>query len=64
MKRIPQAIYHTPAEIEEDIRQREIEAMRIPPDSDEHREIMQEIAKLRIYADAKRWINGPAKRSA
>lgn len=65
MKRIaPRAIYQTPAEIEENIRQREIDAMRIPPDSDEHRNIMQQIAKLRIYAEAKRWLAGPVKQQA
>jgi hypothetical protein len=57
MKRIPRAIYRTPAEIEERIRQRMDEALFFSPTSDEHRAIMQEIARLRIYADAKRWLN-------
>jgi hypothetical protein len=30
--------------------------MLLPPDTDEHRKIMKEIAQLRVYADAKRWI--------
>jgi hypothetical protein len=59
MKRIPEAIYQTVAEIEERIRLREFDAMQIRPDSNEHRAIMQEIAQLRIYADAKRWLAGP-----
>jgi hypothetical protein len=64
MKRIPQAIYQSADEIEADIRQREFDAMRLSPDTDAHREIMKEIAQLRIYADAKRWLAGPAKQQA
>jgi hypothetical protein len=64
MKRIPQAIYQTADEIEERIRQREFAAMQLRPDTDEHREIMKEIARLRIYADAKRWLTGPTRQQA
>lgn len=64
MKRIPQAIYQTVDEIEADIRQRELDAMRLSPDTDAHREIMKEIAQLRIYADAKRWLSGPKRQQA
>jgi len=64
MKRIPKAIYQSPAEIEEEIRQRELEALELPPESDEHRALMKEIAQLRIYADAKRLFAGPAKHQA
>jgi hypothetical protein len=64
MKHFSKTIYRTPAELEARIRQRMDEAMLLPPNTDEHRAIMQEIAKLRIYADAKRWLNGPAKQQA
>jgi hypothetical protein len=64
MKRIPQAIYQTADEIQERIRQREFAAMQFRPDTDEHREIMKEIARLRIYAEAKRWLTGPTRQQA
>ena len=64
MRRIPQAIYQTADQIEEDIRQREVDARRLSPDTDDHREIMKEIAQLRIYADAKRWLSAPTKQRA
>ena len=62
MKRIPRVIYQTPAEIDERIRELESQAMDLRADSAEHRQIMQEIAKLRIYADAKRWLSRAADR--
>lgn len=61
MRRIPIVIYQTPAEIEDRIRELEIQALDLHVESAEHRQIMQDIAKLRIYADAKRWLTGPAK---
>jgi hypothetical protein len=64
MKRIPQATYRTPAEIEQHIRQREDEAMRLQPATDEHRAIMKEIAQLRVYAEVKRLFGGPARQQA
>jgi hypothetical protein len=64
MKRIQTFIYQTPDEIEERIRQREADALQLRPDTDEHRKIMQEIARLRIYADTKRWLAGPSKQHA
>jgi hypothetical protein len=60
MRRIPKAIYQTPAELEARIRQRMDEALLLSPASEAHREIMKEIAQLRIYADAKRWLGGPS----
>ena len=57
MKPIPRASYQTPAEIDERVRKLESKANRLGPDSEEHRNLMKEIAKLRIYADAKRWFN-------
>ena len=64
MKRIPQAIYQSADQLDARIRQLEFEAMQLRPNSEEHREIMKEIAQLRIYADAKRWLAGPSKRHA
>ena len=59
MKRIPKAIYQTADEIEARIREREDDALFLSPESDEHRAIMKEIAQLRVYAEAKRWISSP-----
>jgi hypothetical protein len=64
MKRVPKAIYMTAGELEQRIRERESDALRLPPNTIEHREIMQEIARLRIYAEAKRWLAGPTKQQA
>ena len=58
MKRIRKAIYQTAEQIELRIRERETEAIDVPPNTDEHRAIMKEIAQLRIYAEAKRWLAG------
>jgi hypothetical protein len=59
MKRIAKAIYMTPSELETRILTRSAEAHKLPPDSEARQEIMKEIAKLRMYADAKRWIESP-----
>ena len=59
MKRIPKAIYLTADEIEAKIRDREDDALLLSPESVEHRAIMKEIAQLRVYAEAKRWITSP-----
>jgi hypothetical protein len=61
MRKIPKAIYQTPAEIEERIRKLEADTMSLRADTDEHRQVMQDISKLRIYADAKRWLASPTK---
>jgi hypothetical protein len=64
MKRIPKVIYQTAEEIEARIRELENSALHLRPDQAEHRAIMQEIGKLRIYADAKRWLAGPERKRA
>jgi len=64
MKRVPKAVYLTADQIEERIRGLETSALQLRADQNEHREIMQEIAKLRIYADAKRWIDSPGLKTA
>jgi hypothetical protein len=64
VRKVPSAIYQTPDELEARIRERMDDAMLLPPNTDEHRKIMKEIAQLRVYADAKRWIEGPRLKSA
>jgi hypothetical protein len=64
MRKVPKTIYQTPADIEERIRRLEADSMNLRADTDEHRHVMQEISKLRIYADAKRWLAGPTKQQA
>ena len=65
MRRIPRIIYESADEIEERIRQRELDSMQVSPNSKEHRSIMRELAMLRMHADAKRWLwGGPAQRRA
>jgi hypothetical protein len=58
MKRIPKIIYQTADEIDVRVRERENEAAKLPP-GDDRQSIMKEIAQLRMYADAKRWIESP-----
>jgi hypothetical protein len=58
MRKIPQAIYLSADEIEQLARDREAEADALP-DGDERQAILKEIAQLRMYADAKRWIESP-----
>jgi hypothetical protein len=62
MRRIPKATYQTPEHIEARIAERMNDALSFPPDSAEHRALMQEISKLKIYAEAKRWIARPASK--
>jgi hypothetical protein len=54
VRKIPRAIYQTPAELDARIRRRTDDAMLHLPETEEHRAIMKEIAQLRMYADAKR----------
>lgn len=63
MKRVPKAIYQTAAEIEARIASLETNALLLSPESAEHRAIMKEIAQLRIYAEAKRWMVAPILKS-
>ena len=44
-------------------RERMDDAMLLPPETEEHRRIMKEIARLRVYADAKRWLAGSTKQN-
>ena len=58
MRKIPQAIYLSADEIEQLVREREADADALP-DGPERQAILKEIAQLRMYADAKRWIKSP-----
>ena len=58
MRRIPQAIYMTPDELDQRILELTVEAHHLE-DSEEREAILKEIAQLRMYADAKRWIQSP-----
>jgi hypothetical protein len=64
MKRIPRIIYQTADEIDARVQQLEFDALDFQPDTNEHRRIMREIAKLRVYADVKRWLSASAKQHA
>jgi hypothetical protein len=58
MRKPPQAIYLSPDEIEERIRDLQADADALP-DGSERQDILKQIAQLRMYADAKRWIESP-----
>jgi hypothetical protein len=58
MRKIPQAIYMSAAEIEQLIARRKADADELA-DGTERQTILKEIAQLRIYAEAKRWIESP-----
>lgn len=57
MKR-SQAIYQTPDEIDARVADLEADADAMP-DGPERQAILKEIAQLRMYAEAKRWIESP-----
>jgi hypothetical protein len=56
MRAIPKATYQTPEQIADRIKERELEAALSPPGPARQ---SVEIAKLRAYADVKRWIESP-----
>jgi hypothetical protein len=58
MRRNPQAIYLSADEIEQLVKEREADAHALP-DGAERQTILKEVAQLRMYADAKRWIDSP-----
>ena len=58
MRKMPQAIYLSADEIEQLVREREADADDLP-DGPERQAILKEIAQLRMYAEAKRWIESP-----
>lgn len=58
MRRIPKAIYQTIEELDRRIASREAEAALLDPGL-ARQSVMKDIAQLRMYADAKRWIESP-----
>jgi hypothetical protein len=62
MRKTPQAIYLSADEIEQLAQERQEDADALP-DGPERQTILKEIAQLRMYADAKRWIASPGLKS-
>jgi hypothetical protein len=58
MRKIQRAIYLSADEIEQQIRDLRADADDLP-DGPERQAILKEIAQLRMYAEAKRWIESP-----
>ena len=58
MRKIQKAIYLSADEIEQQIGDLRADADALP-DGPERQDILKEIAQLRMYADAKRWIESP-----
>ena len=64
MRKIQKAIYLSADEIEQQITDLRADADALP-DGPERQDVLEEIAQLRMYADAKRWIESPGlKRGA
>ena len=60
MKAIKPTTYQTAEEVDAIIRLREDEADLMPPGPD-RQSVLLEIARLRAYADVKRWLSQPFK---
>lgn len=58
MRKIPQAIYLSADEIQQQVKDLQADADALPVGPD-RQEILKEIAQLRLYVDAKRWIESP-----
>ena len=54
MRKIAKAVYQTPDELEQRIKEREADATMLPPGA-ARQSVMKEIAQLRLYASIKRW---------
>jgi hypothetical protein len=64
IRRLQKALYQSADEIEAQVRQREAAAAKLP-DGEQRQSALKEIAVLRNYAEAKRWIASPGlKRGA
>ena len=61
MRKIPKAIYLSADEIEQQIRDLQADADALQ-DGPERQALLKEIAQLRMYSDAKRWIKSPGLR--
>jgi hypothetical protein len=58
MQKVQNTIYMTADEIDRLVKERVADADALP-DGPERLAILKEVAQLRIYADAKRWIESP-----
>lgn len=58
MRKIPKAVYLSATELEDVLKDRLAEADALP-DGAERQALLKEIAQLRMYADAKRWMESP-----
>jgi hypothetical protein len=58
MKRIPTPIYQNPKQLAERIKAREAEAAKLPAGK-ARQSAQKEIAQLRMYLEAKLWIESP-----
>lgn len=63
MKKVPKTIYQTADEIDARIKHREADANSLPP-GEMRQSILKEIAQLRVYAEAKRWMESPTLKPA
>jgi hypothetical protein len=55
MKATSKAVYQTPEQLAERIKERELEASLLPPGT-ARQSVLIEVAQLRAYADVKRWL--------
>lgn len=62
MKAIPRSSYPTPEQLAERIKSRELEAALLPPGA-ARQSVLIEVAKLRAYADVKRWLGSDERGS-
>jgi hypothetical protein len=53
------AIYMTPDELDQRVLELTVEAHQYPEGSENRQAILIEIAQMRMYPDAKRWIESP-----
>ena len=58
MRKLKPAIYLTPKELAERLKEREAEAA-VMPDSPIKQELLKQIGSLRTYLDMKLWIESP-----
>lgn len=58
MHRTPKPIYMTADEIDGLVKERSADAHALP-DGPDRQVLLKEIAQLRMYAEAKRWIESP-----
>ena len=55
MRKIPNQTYQTPDQIDERVRVLEAQAVLLPP-GEVRQTLLKQIAQLRVYAAAKRWV--------